>query len=131
MEKIEREEARFNFEVLDKAVAERRMVRIDKVIDDLDEEVQVDVSAAVASNQVVIDVRHPDEEELKPLKLEGELVGVEVLKIPFFALSGEFGKLDQDKEYLLYCEKGVMSQLHAAHMKDAGTKNIGVFRPEK
>jgi len=130
MEKIEREEARFNFEVLDKAVTDRRMVRIDKVIDDLDDEVLVDVSATVASHQVVIDVRHPDEEELKPLKLEGVLAGVEVLKIPFFALSGEFAKLDQAKEYLLYCEKGVMSQLHAAHMKDAGTNNIGVFRPE-
>jgi thiamine biosynthesis protein ThiI len=136
MEKVEREEARFNFDVLDKAVADRRMVRIDQVVNDLDEEVQVDVSANVAGNQVVIDVRHPDEEELKPLRLtadqvEGELAECEVLKIPFYSLSGEFGKLDQDKEYLLYCEKGVMSQLHAAHMKDAGTKNIGVFRPEK
>lgn len=131
MEKIEREEARFNFEVLDKAVTDRRMVRIDEVMNDLGEEAQVDVAVTVGDNQVVIDVRHPDEEELKPLKLDGELAGVEVLKIPFYALSGQFGKLDQDKEYLLYCEKGVMSQLHAAHMKDAGTKNIGVFRPEK
>lgn len=126
-ERVAHEESNFDFSVLDAAINERRTVHIDKVVEDLDQEVQVAVQHEVPSAQVVIDVRHPDEEELRPLQLEG----VEVLKIPFYRLSTEFAGLDKSRTYLLYCEKGVMSQLHAANLMDAGHHNLGVFRPEE
>lgn len=125
-EKVAREEERFDFAVLDAAVSNRRMVLIDQVMDDLSEEVQVAVCPQVQADQVVIDVRHPDEEELRPLQLEG----TEVLKIPFYKLSNEFAGLDQTRTYLLYCDKGVMSQLHATNLLDAGHQNLAVYRPE-
>ncbi|WP_439135673.1 tRNA uracil 4-sulfurtransferase ThiI [Pseudomaricurvus sp.] len=125
-ERVAHEEGKFDYAVLESAINERRTVHIDKVMDDLDDDVQVDVQHQVQPAQAVIDVRHPDEEELRPLQLDG----IEVLKIPFYKLSTEFSALDKARTYLLYCEKGVMSQLHAANLMDAGHKNLGVFRPE-
>lgn len=125
-ERVAHEESKFDVAVLESAINERRTVHIDKVMDDLDEEVQVAVQHQVQPPQVVIDVRHPDEEELRPLLLDD----VDVLKIPFYKLSTEFSGLDKARTYLLYCEKGVMSQLHAANLMDAGHNNLGVFRPE-
>ena len=53
-----------------------------------------------------------------------------VLKIPFYDLKKEFKKLDQDKTYLLYCDKGVLSQLHGQYLKDEQKfANIKVYRP--
>jgi thiamine biosynthesis protein ThiI len=71
---------------------------------------------------VVIDIRAEDECIKTPCKS---------IKIPFHKLKTEFKKLPQDKEYLLYCEKGIMSQLHAQYLRDAeDVKNVRVYRPE-
>jgi thiamine biosynthesis protein ThiI len=75
---------------------------------------------------VIIDVRHPSEEDRKPLKLSG----VEIQKIPFYELHGQFAELDQSRSYLLYCDKGVMSRLHASHLVEQGYKNVKVYRPD-
>lgn len=129
-EKVASEEANFDMAVLDQAVAERKVQLIDRVVDDLVREGEAESVKQVAVPQagsVVIDIRHPDEEELRPLVLDG----VEVLKIPFYGLNTQLSKLNKDTEYLLYCQKGVMSTLHAAHLKDDGFVNAGVYRPEK
>jgi thiamine biosynthesis protein ThiI len=78
------------------------------------------------ANQIVIDIRHPDEEETKPRIVDD----IEIQKIPFYGLNKIFTTLDSNKQYFLYCQKGVMSQLHAANLKDAGHVNVGVYRPE-
>lgn len=126
LERIEAEEAKFDFAVLDTAVETRKVQHIDSVINDLQDDEQVALVSEVTANQVVIDVRHPDEEELSPLQLDG----VEILKIPFYKLSSSFATLDKAAQYLLYCDKGVMSQLHAANLKADGYSNLGVYRPE-
>jgi len=124
-DRIEAEENKFDFDVLDKAIAERKMVGIDEVMDDLQVSEPVEVLSTVASNTVVVDIRHPTEEELKPLVLDGHTVQ----KIPFYSLNSAVLSLDKSLQYLLYCDKGVMSQLHAAHLSDEGYTNIGVYRP--
>ncbi len=105
------------------------MVGIDEVMEGLDDEIELDVVTDVTQDlgkkAVVVDIRHPDEEELKPLRLDG----CTVEKIPFYRLNTVFGGLDRETEYLLYCEKGVMSKLHAVHLADAGYTNVGVYRP--
>ncbi|MHA7880384.1 MAG: tRNA uracil 4-sulfurtransferase ThiI [Saccharospirillum sp.] len=74
---------------------------------------------------VIIDVRHPTEAEQSPLAVEGR----EVLHIPFYSLNRQFAGLDPSRYYLLYCDKGVMSKLHALHLGDAGYTNVGVYSP--
>jgi tRNA uracil 4-sulfurtransferase len=38
--------------------------------------------------------------------------------------------LNQNVQYYLFCQKGVMSQLHATTLKEVGFTNVGVYRPE-
>ncbi|MGI9273385.1 MAG: tRNA uracil 4-sulfurtransferase ThiI [Endozoicomonas sp.] len=125
-EKIKMEEARFDFAVLDQAVADFRKVSVSDIIaDDLTRE-EVEVVDHVDQGEIIIDIRHPDEEEIKPFTMDGR----EILVIPFYQLRTNFAELDKDKHYLLYCERGVMSQLHAMHLRDEGHVNVGVFKPE-
>lgn len=126
LHRVEKEETRFDFAVLERAIAERVSQNIDEVVNDLNADLSVPVVSTPESGQIVIDIRHPDEEETRPLSLEG----TEVLKIPFYSLNNRFPSLDSQQTYLLYCQKGVMSQLHAANLKDAGSNNVGVYRPE-
>lgn len=126
LHRVESEEARFDFAVLERALEDRVQTPIHHLVDAGEAELDVAVEQRVGEGEMVIDIRHPDEATLKPLDLTGD----QLLEIPFFRLNGQFETLDPECRYLLYCEKGVMSQLHAAHLMDAGHRNIGVYRPE-
>ncbi len=78
----------------------------------------------VPDNTLVIDIRKPEEVSAQPLEID------EALVIPFFELNQKFKNLEQDKQYLLYCQKGVMSQLHAQYLRDQGFENVRVYRPK-
>jgi len=121
--RMEREAKRFNYEVLEKAVAEAKSIYVDEIIDDVTETAAVEVIHTLDNeNYVVIDIRAEE------ACIE---TNVPTLKIPFHKLKSEFKKLPQDKAYLLYCEKGIMSQLHAQYLRDAEEiTNVKVYRPE-
>lgn len=124
--RIKREEERFDMSVLDAALAKRSKCDIRTLVPEQQQQQrEVPVVTAVPEDAVVIDIRHPDEEERHPMALDA----VQLLKIPFYRLSSGFPGLPGDKRYFLYCEKGVMSRLHAAHLKDKGFDNVGVYRP--
>ena len=74
---------------------------------------------------MIIDIRHPDEEALAPLTLTNNTV----LRLPFYRLNKAFSTLQPGQHYLLYCAKGVMSRLHATHLKESCFANVGVYRP--
>lgn len=125
-ERIEHEESQFDFAVLDEAIATRRMVSVNDIIaDDLTRE-EVNVSRQLKQGDIIIDIRHPDEQELSPFTFQGW----EVVHIPFYRLRAKFPELDKQQHYVLYCEKGVMSQLHAMHLRDEGHENVDVFNPQ-
>jgi thiamine biosynthesis protein ThiI len=124
--RVEHEESKFDMAILDRAFSERRAQNIDEIVDELDADLSVPMVGEIAAGQVVIDIRHPDEQEANPLKLDG----IDVRVIPFYSLNNQFAHLDSSLQYFLYCQKGVMSQLHAANLKDAGHLNVGVYRPE-
>ena len=126
-ERVEEEETHFDFAVLDRAISNRSLQNIDQVMEDLQEDAPPVEISAEPGNAVIIDIRHPTEEEVDPLELEN----ADVETIPFYRLSSAFAKLDKDKHYLLYCARGVMSKLHASHLLDEGYRNVGVYRPEK
>ncbi len=54
-----------------------------------------------------------------------------LLNIPFYKLRSGFADLDKDKNYLLYCGKGMMSRLHAANLVDEGFANVAVLELAK
>jgi len=119
MEKIA---LKFDYDVLTQAVADAQHIYVHDIIDDVNtlEAVEV-VHDVTADEYVIIDIREDTECIQAPCK---------TLQIPFHKLKSEFMKLPQDKEYLLYCEKGIMSQLHAQYLRDAeACTNVRVYRP--
>ncbi len=126
LSKIETEEDNFDFAILDKVVEATRIFDIRDIGDAAEEEIHAVAEVAnIDSNAIVIDIRSPEEEDDKPLEIDG----VEVKHLPFYKLATQFGDLEQSKEYLLYCEQGVMSKLQALYLIDNGYKNVKVYRP--
>jgi len=120
MEKIDK---MFNYDVLDKAVEEAQHIYVHDIVDDVANLAAVEVVEDLDSGAyTVIDIRgESDTIEIKN----------ETLNIPFHRLKSEFPKLPKDKEYLLYCEKGIMSQLHAQYLRDEHKcENVRVYRPK-
>lgn len=124
-ERVEEEEADFDFDVLEKALERAQVISIDEIVEDVNIHAEVEALTKVADNQIVVDIRAPHEQEKKPLNIPG----CEIQLIPFFALASAADNFSEEKEYLLYCEKGVMSQMHAHQMQERGFTNIKVYRP--
>ncbi|PHR82226.1 MAG: tRNA 4-thiouridine(8) synthase ThiI [Colwellia sp.] len=126
LSKVEEEEGNFNFDILDKVVSETRVYDIRDIGKKTEEEIRaVDLIENIPENAVILDIRSPEETDDKPLELDD----VEVRQIPFYKLSTQFGDLDMSKDYLLYCDHGVMSKLQALYLIDNGYKNVKVYRP--
>ena len=119
------EEVLMRESVLDEALAKTRVQAIDEVMQDANLPAAPQANTVIGEGDCVIDIRHPDEVALNALHIE-----TEALTIPFYRLYTEFEQLDKGKNYLLYCDKGVLSQLHAAHLLDEGYENVGVYRPK-
>jgi len=120
--RMAKEAQRFNYEVLDKAVEDSKSIYVDEIIDDITQDAPIEVVSSLDNKEyVIIDIRGEEE----PIKTP-----CETLNIPFYKLKTDFKKLPQDREYLLYCEKGVMSQLHAQYLRDSEEReNVRVYRP--
>ena len=120
--RMEKEAKKFDYAVLDKAVEEAQHIYVDEIVADINDLAPVEVVNDLSTGDyTVIDIRAEDE----CIK-----TSCESIKIPFHKLKTEFEKLPKDKEYLLYCEKGIMSQLHAQYLRDdKKCENIKVYRP--
>jgi thiamine biosynthesis protein ThiI len=84
--KLEKEEAKFDFSILDQVIYDAR----------------------------VMDIRAIEKESQE--------------QAPEVEMVSELGS-DQSKEYLLYCDRGVMSRLQALLLIENGYKNVKVYRP--
>ncbi|KAE9526353.1 tRNA uracil 4-sulfurtransferase ThiI [Testudinibacter aquarius] len=123
--KIEQEEAHFDFNILDSAVSSAQYLDIRNIGEQTSDIThEVETTNVVGENDVVVDVRSIDEVEEKPLLLSGKTM----LAIPFYKLATAFAKLDTNKQYLLYCERGVMSQLQALYLHQLGYHNVKVLK---
>ena len=124
--KIEAEEAKFDFSILERVVEDAKNIDIRAIAEQSREQVvEVETVAELADTDVLLDIRAPDEQDEKPLKLDG----IEVRVLPFYKLSSQFADLDQSKSYLLYCDRGVMSRLQALYLCEQGYTNVKVYRP--
>lgn len=123
-QKVANEEEKFDFSVLAHALAHTRVQAIDDVLNDNDV-IPVDVFENPPADSVILDIRHPEEVCSRPLNVPE----TEVELMPFYTLQGQFRELKQASRYVLYCDRGVMSRLHAEHLIEQGFCNVGVYRP--
>ena len=124
LERVQSEEDRFDMAILDRAMANATRTRIDRLAEEELQRTEVEVLSVPLAESVIIDIRHPEEEELAPLK-----VHVPVEKIPFYELHSKASQLNRDTTYMLYCGKGVMSRLHASHLVESGHTQVKVYAP--
>lgn len=123
--KIEHEESLIDFTLLDKVISDAENIDIRQILEDAQRElIEVETTQSLSENDVIIDIRAPEEQEEHPL----QLAGVEVKVIPFYRLATQFALLPQSKNYLLYCTQGVMSRLQALYLKEQGINNVKVYK---
>ncbi|MCT7647479.1 tRNA uracil 4-sulfurtransferase ThiI [Aliarcobacter butzleri] len=121
-ERMEKEARGFDYSILDEAVKKASFVNVDEIDENVGEIGQMEIISDLSNAEyIVIDIRQTR---------DCVKTSVETIKIPFYDLKKEFKKLPQDKTYLFYCDKGIMSQLHAQYLRDSeGYTNIKVYRP--
>ncbi len=124
-ERVEEEESNFDFDTLARALEQAEVIRIDEIVENQNINSEIEAMTRVAEQQTLVDIRPPREQERKPLNMPG----CDIRVIPFYQLENAFPELPQEREYLLYCDKGVMSQMHAQHLHELGYTNVKVFRP--
>ena len=123
-EKILEEEGHFNFEILESAVQNAKYLDIRQIAEETEKEVvEVEAISVLGENEVILDIRSPEETDENPFESDTH----EVIQMPFYKLSSQFASLDQSKNYVLYCERGVMSKLQALYLKENGFSNVRVF----
>ncbi|MCD5380500.1 tRNA 4-thiouridine(8) synthase ThiI, partial [Candidatus Gracilibacteria bacterium] len=127
LEDILEEEKNIDESILTKAFESRTMEFIKDLTQNNEDKITNDVTkvTSIEEGQIVVDVREEDMVNKKPLKIESEKI-----EIPFFQINSKFSKLDQNKTYLFYCDKGILSELHALYLQEKGFTNIKVFRPQ-
>jgi thiamine biosynthesis protein ThiI len=89
-------------------------------------ELWLETSYLAFSDEIVIDIRDNEKIEKDPLKIKWSTI----INIPFYDINNKFETLDQSKTYLFYCERGVLSKLHALYLKEKWFNNIKIFRFE-
>lgn len=121
--RIKEEARKFNYDILNKAIELSTSIYVDDIVDDIKTISKIETISDISNgNWTIIDIRDEDESINIPL--------CQTLKIPFYELKNRFKKLDQSKEYLLYCNKGIISQLHAQYLVDEEKyTNVRVYRP--
>ena len=125
-QKVAHEEEKFDFSVLEHALAHARVQTIDEVLND-NGIIPLDVFENPPPDSVILDIRHPEEVYSRPLNVPE----AEVELMPFYTLQGRFRELKQASRYVLYCDRGVMSRMHAEHLIEQGFCNVGVYRPAR
>lgn len=124
-ERLVEEEANFDFTILEQALKSRMTVKIDEVLTRVQTLAEVDIVSIPHQDDFIIDIRHPEERVKAPLMLTNN----DITQIPFYELMSKIDELDATRSYLLYCDKGAMSQLHASHLKTLGYAHVGVYSP--
>jgi thiamine biosynthesis protein ThiI len=124
--RIEAEEQKFDFSILEQVVAQANNLDIREIAQQTAQDVvEVETVNGFGADDVILDIRSVDEQDEKPLVIDG----VQVVSLPFYKLSTQFGELDQSKTWLLWCERGVMSRLQALYLLEQGFTNVKVYRP--
>lgn len=129
LEDILKEEEIISEDIFIRAIENRKIEFVKDMMDQYKwrGESELEVCFLPWDDEVVIDIREESEKKKNKLSLEW----IPIIEIPFFKINHEFEKLNQDKSYLFYCEKGVLSNLHWLYLKEKWFENIKILRPLK
>ncbi|CEN32125.1 tRNA sulfurtransferase [Candidatus Westeberhardia cardiocondylae] len=117
---------------IDEAVKKAKVLDIRYVIKNLESFSKkdiVEVTNVLQHNDVILDIRSLNHKKKNLLSLVIKNHKITVKILPFYNLDSQFGKLDQSKWYLLYCDNGVMSRIQARFLYKKGFRNIKIYRP--
>ena len=124
-EQILEEEKNILEEVLNRAFENRKIIKLKEIFEeDFKNNWEIEKVFLAWENDIIIDIREENDKKKNPLKVEN----VEILEIPFFEINSKFKDLDQTKNYLFYCDKWVLSELHWLYLKELWFENIKIFR---
>lgn len=130
LERINREEGKLDPAILDQALAATRVQLITELGRELeDPAAAVEETGQLSALDLLIDIRHPEVADTA-VPLFGE-PPKELARVPFYRLSSHLADHDRNGRILLYCDRGMMSRLHAAHLKDQGFTNVAVYNPPR
>lgn len=122
-------EASFDFSLLDAAIAAAKVENLAQSLASTAEEfTQVELVSTPSANDLIIDIRHPDQAEASPLVLTNN----PVIAVPFYQLNDDLPELAAAKtaqRILLYCDQGMMSKIHAHQLNQTNSLNLAVFQP--
>ena len=122
--RVEEAEKAFDMGVLETALQKASYQRIDEVLNGSESGLEnVEIVNTPSVSDIIVDIRHPNEIEEAPLTLTNNTV----IEIPFFELEGRVNTLPEAGRYLLYCQKGTMSKIHAHHLNSDGSSRFAVF----
>ncbi|WP_372971095.1 tRNA uracil 4-sulfurtransferase ThiI [Marinobacter sp.] len=125
LHRVEKDEANMDAQVLEQAIASRQDTPVNRLLESTQTPEEVELVHTPDMNDVIIDVRHPSEGEQSPLHLASN----RVVEIPFYELGERIQRLPADRQYLLYCDRGTMSRMHACNLIAEGHTNIKVYAP--
>ena len=127
LDKVLEQETKCNLALIEQVVSAANVEDIKTLGEKTEREiVAVESSSALQPGEVLLDIRAPAEREHHPLQISHCTIEA----MPFYKLATDFGDLDQNRAYYLYCDRGVMSKMQALVLKERGFKNIKVYRPE-
>ncbi len=112
--------------LLARAVAQATTAVVADLPDIVESEPEIETLSMPLAGSVIIDLRAPPEREAQPLLHCGTAT---VLPIPFYELDSRRDMLDKRRPYLLYCEQGMVSRVHAARLRTLGYDKVNVYRP--
>lgn len=122
-------EASFDFKVLDAAVTAAKVENLAQSLASTAEAfTQVEIVSTPSATDLIVDIRHPDQTEAKPLLLTNN----KVVELPFYQLNDDLAQLadvQAAQRVLLYCDQGMMSKIHAHQLGQTSQLNLGVFSP--
>lgn len=125
LDRVLADEATMDPAVLERAIESRVATPVNRLLEGNRTVEDVELVQTPAVDDVIIDVRHPAEQEQAPLSLTNN----DVLAIPFYELNQRVERLPAGRQYLLYCDRGSMSRMHAGHLRAEGHRNFKVYAP--
>lgn len=123
--KILDEEKKLDEKIIKESFEDIKIENISEVLSEkLKNKNNIEIIYLPWKDDIIVDIREEEKIKSSPLKIQN----TKIIKIPFYDINSKFIDLDQSKNYLFYCDKWVLSELHALYLKEKGFHNVKILR---